>query len=48
MQKNDVGVIASGLMDLDVALHAFLVNTINILKVFPCVHFRYTTVLYVH
>lgn len=41
MQKNYLGFIASGLMDLDVAFHAFLVNTINKMKVFLCVHFRY-------
>lgn len=38
MQKNDLGVTASDLMDLDVAFHAFLVSTINRLKVFSIVY----------
>jgi len=48
VQQNDPGVTASGLMHLDVAFHALLVNTINRQKVFPCVHFRYAAVPYLH
>ena len=47
VQKNDLGVIASGL-DLDVVSHAFLVNKIHVHREKLSAYFRYAVVPHLH